>query len=308
MMKLKYLFDNRDLATMLIENWKYDIENISYMDRISSNAVYPFSINGKAHFLRFSPIEEKSESDLLAELHFIEYLSNYGYSVNTIVQTKTQSNFINTETPWGNYLAVVFKGVEGKQIETLPYSDEMYFGYGKSLGELHKLSQSYKPVQVSRSDWKQRLYWTKKTLLKYSAPDHSIIEVDILLDFLSSIHADKNNYGLIHYDFDDSVYHWFAMDIEQSINSIKSEIPAEYHKKATENFLSGYQSKMYLSEDIKRLLPFFRRYAVVFGYARCLRSLHETWNNDPEWMTGLRKKIHRLMISRQEKFGHKIEL
>jgi Ser/Thr protein kinase RdoA (MazF antagonist) len=329
MMKLRYLFDNRDLVTMLLENWNYDKENTNLLDRfrISANAVYPFTIDGELHFLRFASVAEKSEVDLLAELDFIEYLENCGYPAANIVQTKKQSRFIHAETPWGDYLAVVFKGVPGKQIGSLPYSDDLYFGYGKALGQLHKLSQNYKPLKAVRSDWKHRLHWTKETLLEYSAPDDSIYEVDILLEFLSNIEADKNNYGLIHYDFefdnvffneadkkysiidfDDSVYHWFAMDIEQSIDSIRCEIPAKSREKAEDSFLSGYQCEMTLSNDMKKLLPVFKRYADVFGYARCLRSIHETWNNEPKWMSDLRNVLQSSMAERQKNFGNKIRL
>lgn len=329
MMKFKYLFDNRDLVTMLLENWNYDKDNTKLLERyrISANAVYPFTINGQLHFLRFAPLTEKSESDLLAELDFIDYLGNCGYSAANIVETKKQSRYINANTPWGDYLAVVFKGVQGKQMESLPYSDDLYFGYGKSLGQLHKLSQNYKPLKSSRSDWKQRLQWTKDTLLEYSAPNESMDEVDILIDYLNNVETDVSNYGLIHYDFeldnvffneadkkyniidfDDSVYHWFAMDIEQAIDSFVGEIPPEFCEKAKDSFLSGYQSEMVLSINIRKLLPVFRRYANVYGYARCLRAMHETWDNEPEWMLELRNHIKFLMEERKSKFGSKIQL
>lgn len=48
MIKLKYLFDNRNLAEMLLGNWDYDkcsLEMFKYY-RISSNAIYPFQNNG----------------------------------------------------------------------------------------------------------------------------------------------------------------------------------------------------------------------------------------------------------------------
>lgn len=329
MMKLKYLFDNRNLALMLLDYWDYDKDNIEIMNyfRISANAVYPFRRNDKVFFLRFSPIEEKLQSDLLAELDFLEYLQCNDYPIADIIKTKDHRKFVLAETPWGSYLAVVFKSVDGKQMEKLPYSKELYCGYGKSLGHLHRLSQTFETSKVLRPDWKERLFWTKEVLQEYSAPNNSIMEVDILLDFLSSIEVNKKNFGLIHYDFeldnvfyeksnhkfsvidfDDSVYHWFVMDIEQSLNSIECEIADEYHEQAKESFMTGYESEMDISDDMIKLLPVFRRYANVFGYARCLRSLHDTWSNEPDWMTELRGHIQNLMVKRQEKFGSKIEL
>ncbi len=42
MLKLKYLFDNKDLAHMILNNWEYDYDNPDLLKhyRISSNAVY----------------------------------------------------------------------------------------------------------------------------------------------------------------------------------------------------------------------------------------------------------------------------
>ena len=76
MLELKYLFDNRDLALMLLSNWAYDCEKLDIMDycRISANAVYPFYQDGKVCFLRFAPVEEKQPQMVWAELDFLRYL------------------------------------------------------------------------------------------------------------------------------------------------------------------------------------------------------------------------------------------
>jgi hypothetical protein len=41
MLKLKHLFDNRDLAKMILDNWQYDPSSTDMFEyfRISSNAV-----------------------------------------------------------------------------------------------------------------------------------------------------------------------------------------------------------------------------------------------------------------------------
>ena len=45
MLKLKYLYENYDLAKSALKNWEYDTETLDdclQHFRISSNAVYPF--------------------------------------------------------------------------------------------------------------------------------------------------------------------------------------------------------------------------------------------------------------------------
>ena len=61
MLRLKYLYENYDLAKFALENWKYDIDTLDeYLQnfRISSNAIYPFLCQGNIRFLRLSPVSE----------------------------------------------------------------------------------------------------------------------------------------------------------------------------------------------------------------------------------------------------------
>lgn len=49
MLKLRYLFENYDLAKEALENWKHDEDALDEMlpqFRISSNAIYPFCQGG----------------------------------------------------------------------------------------------------------------------------------------------------------------------------------------------------------------------------------------------------------------------
>lgn len=69
MLKLKYLFNNVNLAEMLLKNWEYDSESLDMFQyyRISSNAIYPFRYEGKTCLLRFAPRQRKCKSNIAAE-------------------------------------------------------------------------------------------------------------------------------------------------------------------------------------------------------------------------------------------------
>ena len=56
MLKLKYLFQNIDLAQMILNNWEYDSNDSNFLKyyRISSNAVYWCKNQGNTFFLRFA--------------------------------------------------------------------------------------------------------------------------------------------------------------------------------------------------------------------------------------------------------------
>ena len=140
MMKLKYLFDNRDLTEMILKNWEYDADKLDLFNyfRISANAVYPFSLNGEMHILRFSPVEERSADTILAELEFLKFLRNEGYPANHTLLSRTGNELEYVETPWGGYYAVVFKRVPGNKLREVNLTDGVIAGFGKVLGELHR--------------------------------------------------------------------------------------------------------------------------------------------------------------------------
>ena len=327
MMKLKNLFDNVSVSLMLLKNWDFNNDTVNTIKpfRTSANAVYQFCNDKNIFYLRFAPLEEKDPVMVQAELDFLDYLHDNGYNAVESVKSKDSTNLVVQDTPWGKYLAVVFKAVPGKPIEQMEYSDLLYYNYGKSLGKLHKLSSTYKPKNERRPDWKEQLESIRNILKEYSAPSDSLCEVEILYEFFKNLNANLENYGLVHYDFetdnvffdetsgvysvidfDDAIYHWYVIDIEQAVDYIQNELPENFQNQALEQFLLGYRSEINIDNELLSLLPVFKRYANLYGYARCLRSIHDSWNNEPEWVTGLRKKLINLMEKRSEKFGTKI--
>lgn len=330
MLKLKYLFDNLDLSLMLLRYWEPDMdtkEAITHF-RTSANAVYSFHANGQKYFLRFIPVEEKPSESIQAELDFLKFLRNNGYPAVKAVPSKDDRELVVANTPWGLYNAVVFEEAKGTQISNIAYDDSVFHDLGKSLGRLHKLSSGYCACGNFRPDWKQTLEWCESVFRQYPAVPKSFDEVRLLSDFFSKLEQSRTNYGLIHYDFeidnvfydqdrrtcypidfDDAVYHWYAMDVTQTIASIRNDLPKEYIEQAEKEFLRGYRTQMELAEHMLALMPVFHRYANLYGYARILRSVYDSWDNEPKWMAnGLRPHIARLMQKRTEAFGSEISL
>lgn len=323
MLKLKYLFKNEDLAHMLLSNWEYDAEDSNFLKyyRISSNAVYWCKNQGETFFLRFAPAEEKTKENILAELEFLRYLKSSGYAAADIILSKAGNELEAVNTPWGMYYAVAFKEVSGKPLYRIALTDDIIFGYGKALGKLHKLSSEYKPVNNKRKDWNETMGWMEDVLADFPEETAAKSELSLLKEYFLKLPATKENFGLIHYDFeldnvfydettkthniidfDDSMYHWYAMDIEQALASIKEEMPEEQVEPAITQFMKGYGCEYHISEDMLKLLPIFRRYANLYGYIRLLCSVKEKWENEPEWMIDLRNHIDNLLISRKSDF------
>jgi Ser/Thr protein kinase RdoA (MazF antagonist) len=324
MLPLRHLFDNRDLAQMLLANWDFDEDKMEYLDRyrISSNAVYPFSKQGSTCFLRFSPAEEKAPGSVRGELDFLFYLRSCGYPGAEVLLSREGQDIVEKDTPWGRFIAVAFRGVPGVRLDQLESSEAIIHGLGQSLGRLHRMSSRFATSGPLRQDWRQRLDWTKEVLTACGAPSLALEEHRILTDYFGGLPIDRKNYGLIHYDFeldnvffdestriftpidfDDSVHHWFVMDLAQTLDSLEDEYPIEQHASNQRRFLSGYRSEWEVEESMLDRLPVFRRYAALFGYARVLRSIAEHWDHEPEWMMGLRQRLNLLCDARCAHFG-----
>jgi Ser/Thr protein kinase RdoA (MazF antagonist) len=354
LLKLKYLFNNKDLAQMILDNWEYDSEdpNLYEYYRISTNAIYWCKNKGNPFFLRFTPAEEKSRETILAELEYLSYLKANNYPAVESILSKRGNELEEIVTPWGVYNACAFKKAPGVQISRNPFNDEIIFHWGKSLGRLHRLSSNYEPQNFKRSDWSSTLDWTIDILSNFNSEDTTATdtavnititdptnpinatnhiprdtiaaakgELYLLKDFFAKLPMTKENYGLVHFDFesdnlffdekthqinpidfDDATYHWFVMDICQALESLKEDLSEKEFEVASSKFIAGYRTEFNVTDDTIRLLPIFNRFAKLYGYARILHAIDEKWNNEPDWMLDLRITLNKLLIKRSNSF------
>ncbi len=313
MLKFRYLFNNPDLAEMLVKNWEYDPDSLELFKyfRISANAVYPFRLSGETRFLRFSPLPEKDEKRLIAELEFLNYLRNQGYPAAEPIITKNGQSHVLQDTPWGEYLACVFKKVAGKQINQTSFEDELMFAYGSALGELHALSRKYEPRIARRWTHEDVLDWIEGEFSRSSTDSKLLGELNYLREQFSQLPTNGSVYGLIHYDFepdnvffdesnyqcsvidfDDAMYHWYVMDIVQALAAIKDEVETDDFLEIRSHFLAGYRSKCSINDQIFSKESLFLRFDKLYKFARVTRAIQEQWENEPDWMISLREKLN----------------
>ncbi|NLW71259.1 MAG: phosphotransferase [Eubacteriaceae bacterium] len=324
MLKLKYLFENYPLAKEALKNWPHDEEDLDKLlsrFRISSNAIYPFKSSGKLAFLRLAPISEKLEKNIRGELEFIDYLCENDFPALVPMKSLGGETLLVLDTAWGEYYASAFWSVEGVQIENTDFSDGIMREYGASLGRLHSLSSAYEP-RIRKWSHEDALEWIKGVLLRYQAPPCALRELESLKSALSSLERTPRNYGLVHYDyepdnvfylpeknkcsaidFDDGMYHWYALDCCQVFESLEDCLPEDGAKRAKEKFIEGYREHYSYGSNEESLLKPMSRFINLFGYARIIRSVHEAFENEPEWLTELRKKLERFISEKEGRFG-----
>jgi len=320
MLKLKYLFENYDLAKEALKKWEYDMDTLDQMlsqFRISSNAIYPFTQGGKVCFLRLAPIEEKMEKNVAGEMEFIDFLVHRGYPALEPLKAKTGDVFLKISTQWGEYFATAFRRVCGIPIEDTDFSSEIVFEYGKALGKLHALSTEYIP---KHKKWTHVdvLEWIELTLREYHAKDDIIAALSVLKKELNKLSVCKDNYGLIHYDFevdnvffdkkngtcavidfDDGMYHWYILDIEQVFESLEDELSDEALETAKNLFVDGYRNEHSYTEEMEAVRPLMRRFIDLYGYARLIRCVAEKFSDEPEWLVTLRKKLDNIIVDKE---------
>ncbi len=226
MLPLKFLYDNRQLATCISELWDRDPEKREWFEhfRISSNAIYPMAVfrenDGPSvrAMLRFAPSSEKGMKRLIAELDLMTYLHSKDYTVASHIPSKTGDIAHEIETPWGVYVANVFEGLPGVTVEEVALDIAMAHRLGVLLGKFHRLSTNYKQAHAHKLDLPHRAIEGVPFLSVFDYCD-SFIEnprnlIGLPEDFFAiaakvkahmhmlKARTSHERWGLIHYDFE----------------------------------------------------------------------------------------------------------
>lgn len=320
MLKLKYLFENYALAKKALEKWEHDdeLDRLLAQFRISANAIYPFSKGGEIRFLRLAPVDEKLERNVYGELEFINWLRERGYPALESIKSTSGENCLRLHTEWGEYYASTFKKVDGTRLDRTDFSNEIMREYGRALGRLHRLAAEFTP-KIKKWSHGEALDWAMGVLTEYNAPRGIGDALTALKSQLDALPKTADNYGLVHYDFepdnvfydeqtglisvidfDDGMYCWYALDIEQVFAALGDELSGEELQTAKTEFIRGYERERRYTDEMRRLLPLMRRFIDIFGYARLIRSVAERLDSEPVWMTDLRKKLGDVIAKKEE--------
>lgn len=301
MMGLKLLVTDTDgVAEKMLGFWEHDGGTLRFW-RASSNFVYAFELGGKRYFMRFSHASENSLEQLEAEMEFVEFLAGRGYGCARALPSKNGRILETLDTDLGRWYGVVFEGQDGLSLDADGMDDEMFFHWGKALGNLHLLSAEYVPSKSPRKSWRDHLEMTESVLARFPEESAARAELGRIREWLENLPAPADEYGLIHYDFeadnlffgrekvgvidfDDAMYHWFAADVAVSA--------ADAGQNGKESFLSGYLSVKNTAERFFDAVPRFERFSNLVKFSRLLRSLEDgDFEEEPDWLANLRPKL-----------------
>ncbi|MFD2043437.1 phosphotransferase enzyme family protein [Ornithinibacillus salinisoli] len=292
------------LAERILERWGYD-EGTVFCFRASANFIFMFKRAGKSYFLRFNDSCEKELKQIESELQIVQYLQDSSLKVSRPVKSNNENyiEVVNTES--GTYYAVVFEALQGKQYEMEEINNEQIFRWGSSLGELHQTLKCLPDdLQKNRPNWQDHLY--KMEELLYPSETAAYREVEKLSKWAEGLRVTKENYGIIHYDFeldnvmfenntlgvldfDDCSNYWYVADIVYALRGIEH---FNVNNSVIKIFIEGYESETMLDRSILNEASGFVRMHHVVSLAKLTRAVDVAASTThPEWLTHLHKKL-----------------
>ncbi|WP_405132361.1 phosphotransferase [Paenibacillus sp. FSL H8-0317] len=278
------------LVSELFDLEGYDIQLIPPHEG-GRNVVYTCEQKGrKSLILRVSFLPDRKRADYMAELEYVRYLFEHGASVSNVVSSKKGHLLEEITYDEHTFFVCMFVKAKGKLLvenhyqyrEGVPLS-EYYYNSGKVLGRMHQLSKGYTPVHRRHhlidnysGEYIDNLVPESFPLLK-----EKMVE---LLYTLQGLDANKETFGMIHfdyndgnysidfdtgqitvYDFDNSCFGWYMYDLADlwthGVGWIQFEPNADKRKQFMDDYfqtaLAGYTSETKIEDSMLEKLPLF---------------------------------------------------
>lgn len=257
------------------------------------NLVYDYDQAVAPMILRISFRPDRPPEQILAEVHFINYLSENGVRVSRAMPS-VNGNLVETlMIERQRFIAVSFFKGKGVRVPDNDYRyregapiDEYFQNWGQVLGQIHALTQRYVPLDppTRRPEWLKKR--TPESISEIVPEDLPLVRArltNLLADF-AVLPKPKDGYGLIHndfndgnftvdydtgditvFDFDDSCFNWFMYDLacawEGGVGRVMFQPDAhrreDFMERYFEQVMLGYNRENTLEQVWLQRLPLF---------------------------------------------------
>lgn len=165
------------------------------------------------YVLRVSALEDRTEEDYLAETEFVHYLAGHGAPVADVIPSVNGRLAERVEADGKKAFVSLFEYAKGMLLADNGYRyrdgaplEEYFCNTGKALGALHRLSKQYKPVH-RRGDFFDK--YNMDYIGRLIPDEYADLKEAIArrLEAYRALPADREAYGLVHFDFCDGNYH-----------------------------------------------------------------------------------------------------
>lgn len=303
---------SQDLLKRAAASFQFDVETLVFLSN-SCNVVYRFSRNNQPYILRLSEKPFAYSEKIKAEVDWMYYLAKHGVRASLPIKTiDDQLTAVYSEkNKW--FIATAFHmapGVGHDNNNPQLWGPELFNKWGETMGHMHLLTKSYDAADVAlkRDDW---------SVSNIENPYLQQGDYQILLEKLKSLEStitalpkDGHSYGLIHndfhpynffidkgditvFDFDDSIYGWFALDIGiAATHAIWWGSPNddrnsknEFSQRFLNEFLTGYFKHNHLDNYWVQQIPMFMDYRNISSFFWWLNN----WGGDESQLSEFQK-------------------
>ena len=271
-----------NLLNFAEENYNFDKNTLHFISE-STNQIYMFKKDNRGYILRFSQRPVEHIHQIRAEMDWLYYLSKNNIGVSLPLKANNGEFAVSTQDGSENYLITSFEMVSGTfwdKNDPKKWNEKIFFNWGKVMGDMHRLTKDYMPANDNdiRDVFNGR--FSLADSVKSCPSVNKIIEK--LIGEIMALPKDNDSYGLIHndmhpwnfyidgdkinvFDFDDSLYGWFALDIGIALYhglwwGRKDDTENDFTNKIVENFIKGYLSANHLSDFWLAKIPMFMKF------------------------------------------------
>lgn len=250
----------------------------------SPNDIYHFLRNGRAYILRIATHDEDHLHLTAAEMDWLSHLHREGVPVSLPLPMRDGQLVVSIPHGAKHHTVCAFEKAEGSPCDkTDPASWNMTVcrDWGYTLGRIHRATKSYQPAN---SRFFRPVFDGGDALhesLRGVSAIHALASA--LVRFLVALPRNRDTYGLIHndfhhtnffvnngrvhvFDFDDSLYGYFAHDIGVSVYfALRWGLPDDWEGRQSNaerivvTFMEGYRAANRLDDDaLKSIIPFMQ--------------------------------------------------
>lgn len=254
-----------------------------------ANFVYESARGDESLIVRITASDYRTKTQLQAELEWAHHLATQGVRVAAPVTSKNSLLIEEVEFDSLKFYVSVFKKAPGRFIQCPDdYTPKVFHLWGKTIGEMHRATESFKPSGAGRPHWCEDTMYSE-TMIGFKTSNEQPIRAlfQDLLDHLNQKPKTPNIYNLIHadlhkgnffydgnditfFDLDDSNYHWLAYDLGvalMNINDVYGSINQKYDPEAVRShMLAGYVSVRPLPPQFEQDTKFFTTYRLALVY------------------------------------------
>lgn len=307
---------NKSILREAMQRYGFSKDPIQSFEAVE-NFVYEFERDSNAFILRVAHSSRRTESLVLGEVDWINFLAKGGVSVSRAIFSNNGKLVEAIEDhQGGSFLVTAFVKAQGQAPWEL-WTPKLYESYGQLIGRIHSLSKRYQPHQPAwkRPDWDDHVF---DFVERYLPDSESVAKKKYkdACDHVNCLAKDRESYGLIHhdahgnnmfvdkagqitlFDFDDCAYNWFVNEIAIVLFYVVQDAE-DWHTFTQEfmtHFLHGYVQACPLDPAWLKEIPYFLKIREIILFAAMYRDF-DVKNIDNEWCA-------RFMSDRKFKIDH----